>query len=77
MNEEQIADIWMMFKEYLDKKHVETAAERFIDLLADYGVSDETFTESFGADITLDAAIKYYLDLEYDPYSEDDDEWDE
>ena len=75
MNEEQIADIWMMFKEYLDKKHIETAAERFIDLMADYGVSDETFTECFGSDVALDAAIKYYLDLDYDPYEED--EWDE
>ena len=45
MDDEKLADVWMMFKEYLDKKHVEMAAERFIDLMADYGVSDETFTE--------------------------------
>jgi len=75
MNEEQIADVWMLFKEYLDKKHVETAAERFVDMLADYGVSDETFQECFGIDTNLDAAIKYYLEIDNDLY--DDDEWDE
>ena len=76
MNEEQIADIWMSFKEYLDKKHVEMAAERFVDLLADYGVSDETFQDCFGTDAVLDGAIKYYLELDDD--AEDDyDEWDE
>ena len=74
MNDEQIADTWMLFKEYLDKKHVETAAERFVDMLADYGVSDETFKECFGNDGALDSAIKYYLDLDEDLY---DDDWDE
>jgi len=64
MNEEQIADVWMMFKEYLDKKHVEMAAERFVDLMADYGVSDETFQELIGTDNVLDSAITYYLDID-------------
>ena len=35
MNEEQIAEVWTLFKEYLDKKQVEIAAERYIDMLAD------------------------------------------
>jgi hypothetical protein len=74
MDESQIADIWMMFKEYLDKKHVEMAAERFVDLMADYGVSDETFKDLLGTEAQLDAAIHYYLDLEED--NEDDLEWD-
>ena len=74
MNEEQIADIWMMFKEYLDKKHVEMAAERFVDLMADYGVNDETFKDLIGTDKDLDSAINYYLDL--DSYDDEEDEWD-
>ena len=45
MNDEQIVDVWNLFKNYLDKKHIETAAERFVDLLADYGVDDITFKE--------------------------------
>ena len=75
MEESQIADIWMMFKEYLDKKHVEMAAERFVDLMADYGVDDETFTSLLGTDKDLDSAINYYLDIDADLYEED--EWDE
>jgi hypothetical protein len=76
MNEEQIADVWNIFKNYLDKKHVETAAERFVDLLADYGIDDITFKELLGTDKDLDVAISYYLedDAEDDNYN---DEWDE
>jgi len=76
MNEEHIADIWMLFKEYLDKKHVETAAERFVDMMVDYGVSDESLQECFGHDTALDAAIKYYLEIDNDLY-DDEDEWDD
>ena len=32
MDERQVIDIWTVFKEYLDKKYVETAAERYVDL---------------------------------------------
>jgi hypothetical protein len=76
MNEEQIADVWNIFKNYLDKKHVETAAERFVDLLADYGIDDITFKELLGTDNDLDVAISYYLedDAEDDDYNN---EWDE
>jgi cytosine/adenosine deaminase-related metal-dependent hydrolase len=73
MNEEQVADIWMTFKEYLDKKHIDNAAERFVDLMADYGVTDETFKDSFGHCTYLDAAIHYYLDIDAD----DEDDWED
>ena len=66
MNESQIADIWNLFKEYLDKKQVELAAEKFVDLLADYGVDDMIFKELIGNDRYLDLAINYYLDLDAD-----------
>lgn len=72
MTEEQIADVWMTFKEYLDKKQIDTAAERYVDMLADYGVDDETFKECFGHCAYLDAAIKYYLEM--DDYNTDIDE---
>ena len=73
MNEAQIADVWNLFKEYLDKKQVELAAEKFVDLLADYGVDDITFKELLGNDKYLDYAINYYLDLDVDDddYEED------
>ena len=50
----------------LDKKHIELAAEKFVDLLADYGVGDITFKEVTGTDRYLDNAINYYLDLDSD-----------
>ena len=77
MNEEKIVDIWTLFKEYVDKKQVEVVAEKFIDLMADYGVSDEILKESLGVDSALDEAIYYYLDLDAEDYDVDEDEWDE
>ncbi len=76
MNEEQIADIWSLFKEYLDKKQIELAAEKYVDLLADYGVDDITLKDCLGVESSLDAAIQYYLADEDD---EDDDlnEWED
>jgi hypothetical protein len=61
LNETQIGDIWLNFVEYLDKKQLETVAERYIDLLADFGVSDKVFKGATGIDDTLDQAIEYYL----------------
>ena len=77
MNEELIADVWMMFKEYCDKKQIDVVSEKFIDLLADYGVNDQTFKEILGTDSDLDRAIGYYLEIDADVYVDDEDEWDE
>lgn len=76
MNEENIVEIWSLFKEYLEKKQVAVVAEKFVDLLAEYGVSDETFKEclSLETDVYLDAAIRYYFDVEDE--DETDSEWD-
>ena len=76
MDDAQLVDVWMMFKEYLDKKHVEMAAERFVDLMADYGVSDETFKDCLGHDTALDFAINYYLDIDEEDVLDEDEEWD-
>ena len=74
MDEDQIADIWNLFKNYLDKKQPELVAEKFVDLLVDYGVDDLTLKSSLGNDKLLDAAIQYYLEDDSDDYEE---EWDE
>ena len=77
MNESHIADVRLTLKEFLDKKHIELAAERYVDLLADYGTSDEVLQECLGNESTLDAAINYYLDVEeYDTF-DDEEDWDE
>ena len=71
LNESQIGDIWLLFADYIDKKQLEGAAERFVDLLADYGVSGRVLSAATGVDSTLDQAIDYYLDEDAD--EEDDD----
>lgn len=74
LNETQIGDIWLNFVEYLDKKQLENVAERYIDLLADFGVSDKVMKGAIGIDDTLDQAIGYYLD---DEDEEDDSDYKE
>ena len=77
MEEEQIVDIWNVFKEYLDKKHIEMAAERYVDLLADLGTDDHTLTSALGSDSNLDNAINYYLDIEdIDDDVHEEEDWD-
>jgi hypothetical protein len=76
MNENQIGDIWMLIKEYADKKTHEALAERFVDLLADHGISDKVLELATGYDESLDAAIEYYLDQDSEESYEDEDNWD-
>lgn len=76
MNENQIADIWLLFKEYADKKALESLAERYVDLLADHGVSDKTLKEAIGFESTLDEAIEYYLDQDNEESVDAEDNWD-
>ena len=76
MNENQIADIWLLFKEYADKKALESLAERYVDLLADHGISDKTLKEALGFESTLDEAIEYYLDQDSEESLDEEDNWD-
>tara|TARA_B100000927_G_scaffold262296_1_gene233099 strand:+ start:1032 stop:1253 length:222 start_codon:yes stop_codon:yes gene_type:complete len=73
MNDEFIADIWMLMLEYFDKKHIGLAAEKYVDTLIDYGVDDTRLQDLLGTDKHLDAAIQYYLEMD----NEYIDEWDE
>ena len=78
MNEENIAEIWTLFKEYVDKKQIELVAEKYVDLMADYGVSDETLKDCLGVDSVLDDAVYYYLDEDGDEtFEEEDEDWGE
>ena len=70
--EEQIVDIWNLFKPYLDKKHLDTSAEKFVDYLVDIGTYDETLTSCLGNSQSLDNAIHYYLDIEDDLRDDED-----
>ena len=74
MDGTQIVETWQVFKEYIDKKHIETVAERYVDLCADFGTDDEAFRDALGSDNELDKAIGYYLeeDVELDEDTEED-----
>jgi hypothetical protein len=76
MDDTQIVDIWTMFKEYIDKKHVEQAAERFVDLMADLGTEDQSMISALGHDASLDIAINYYLDIDEDDVLDEESSWD-
>jgi hypothetical protein len=77
MNDTQIGEVWLFFKEYLRKEDVSIAAESFLDLLADFGIKDKVIQGALGVDPDLDAAIEYYLkDDDEEDYEEDDDEED-
>ena len=77
LNETQIGDIWLLFADYVDKKIVDSVAERYVDLLADFGVTDRVMQAATGVDSVLDAAIEYYMDEESDDLEEEDDYYDE
>jgi hypothetical protein len=62
LNDTQIGDIWVLFSDFIDKKQIEAVAERYVELLADFGVTDRTLEAASGVDSNLDAAIEYYLD---------------
>ena len=61
-----IVDIWLLFKDQIDKKVISITAEQYVDQLADFGVTDQTLKMAMGNCDTLDAAIAYYLDLDED-----------
>jgi hypothetical protein len=76
LNETQIGDVWLTFIEYIDKKQQEVIAERYIDLLADFGATDRVLQAATGVDEILDQAIAYYLNDD-EVESDDDDDYKE
>ena len=76
MNSAMLVDIWSLIKENVDKKNIETVAESYIDICADYGADDQVLREAQGTCDNLDKAIDYYLDeTEEDQDDFTDDSW--
>ena len=73
MNDTQIGEVWLFFKEYLRKDDINNAAESFVDLLADFGIKDKVLQGALGVDPDLDSAIEYYLEDD----GEDEEDYDE
>jgi hypothetical protein len=63
MNENQIADIWMLFKEHLDRKVIHSVAEQYITMLMDHEVSEKQIENAIGFDDVLDEAISEQLEI--------------
>ena len=77
MDESQIVDIWLVFKDSVESKKIETVAERYVDVCADYGTTDEAFRDALGSCTELDSAISYYLDDEFDDEDDYNNEWED
>ncbi len=75
MEEQQIIEIWDLFKEYITGKNLEIAANHYVDFLSDHDVDKDTLAGLQGMDNHLDEAIKAFLREEegYDEAEEDDD----
>lgn len=76
MDGSEVVEVWHLFRGYTDKKSVEALAEKYIDLVADLGTSDEELKEALGEDKYLDEAITYYLDLD-EPDDDNEPEWED
>lgn len=66
----------MLFKEYVDKKVLDVLAERYVDLLADHGISDKVMASASGVDEDLDNAIDFYLDQDSEEDDTDEEDFD-
>jgi hypothetical protein len=80
MNEQQIIDIWDLFKEYIAPKNLDIAANHFVDFLVDQDVELSVIEGLQGMDGHLDDAIKSLvkeesLDEEEDELDFDDEEY--
>ena len=42
-----IVELWEFFKAHSDKKQIDVMAEKYVDILADYGVEDDAFKEGW------------------------------
>jgi RecA/RadA recombinase len=73
---DKIMTDFVNFKPIESEELVENAAERYIDLLADHGVSDKVIGAASGNDDALDEAISYYLDEDSDEDEYEEDNWD-
>lgn len=75
LNETQVVDVWLLFSDYIDKKQLESVAERYVELLADYGIRDKVLQSATGTDSILDQAISYYLEDEEEDEPADDNDY--
>jgi len=70
MDEEDILiETWTVLKQYIKDK--QSAADQWVGILIDAGVSEETFHGLAAVDKYLENAVKYNVEIEED-YDDDD-----
>ena len=75
MEESLIIEVWDIFKEYINDKNRETAADHYVDFLVGKDVSTSTLESITGYDPALDRAIELVLEERMEE-EEDSDDWD-
>jgi spermidine/putrescine-binding protein len=77
MNEDLIADIWIMIVEKLPEKAKDETAMEYVNLLLDHDIKESALANLEGIDPHLDTAIEYAIDGEEiesdDEYYDDED----
>jgi len=76
MEEDQIIEIWDVFKEYISEKNRDTAANHYVDFLLGKDVEVSVLESIMGYDTHLDDAIQLILDENTEEDEVDEDDWD-
>lgn len=74
MEEQQIIDIWEMFREYIVEKNRDTAASQYIDFLIGQDIDTDVIEGLKGYDAHLDQAIDLVLENNSNEENDKDDE---
>jgi hypothetical protein len=72
LNDVQIGEVWTLFSAYIDKKHLDVIAERYVEFLSDAGATNKTLQSSVGVDHWLDHAVSDFLATDDEEEIEDD-----
>lgn len=75
MEEDQIIEIWDVFKEYISDKNKDTAANHFVDYLIGKDVEVSILQGLVGYDTHLDEAIELVVGDEELEEAEDEDDY--
>jgi hypothetical protein len=75
MEEDQIIEVWDIFKEYMSDKNKEMAANHYVDFLLGRDVEQSVLQSVMGYDSFLDEAIKLVLDDTDESTSDDEDDY--
>lgn len=74
MEEQQIIDVWEIFKEYISEKSKDTAANQYVDFLLGQDIDIDVMEGLKGYDPHLDRAIDLVLEENKEKESEEEED---